>query len=134
MRQINGKRQQLGYEGETIVASLLPGAIHLNAECETREPVDVLWNGVSIDVKATKTIYGTEFAYWSAPRTYGTGLDIIYIKVFIADDCRFWIQRASERFKYCHRIPTGLKADDLKAEIEWLIEQRYIKMAKEVTA
>ena len=106
---------QRGNQGEVLVASLLPDSVHLNQDREQYGNVDILWQGIQIDVKTTEIQSQATCAYFT-PKPKAK--DIVYVLVGIDEDKHyFWVRHSAEKFLHNARLGTQLSTNELSQAI-----------------
>lgn len=87
----------MAYLAEEFVAASLIGSKHVNQWFDVHLPYDIDWNGILIDVKATKKLIDNssgEFCMFSAP-THNQH-DIMFVYMYVDYEPLFWVAHQSK--------------------------------------
>jgi hypothetical protein len=103
-----GSKRDIGYKGEDLVASLLLGAIHLNADKDAWQKWDVEWNGIKLDVKTT-----TQTSDVPVYMGFNTEEDLIFVCTNLSDraNIRFHLRHSRQGWKstFTHEPPLTIE-------------------------
>lgn len=108
-------KRRIGYAGELLVASVLPGAEHANDITDTKLPYDLIWQGIKIDVKTTTIGIGSlKSAFNFNVIANHEHQDVILVLVaLLVDERYFWVDNYSLPFKSYRKSKDSISIDKL---------------------